>query len=324
MVRTPLDNTIIVVNEEPYCIWEVDLKQRNKEFLDGIDVNYFDYILNAHLSTDDEKRASIVLRATFHHALETMVSLLGAYIQAPDCVYAWIAKCSNPDLRALLQKVNKGNTTVFTKLKIKNVSWKSIAEVIFRSYLPGTEKNRRTTEAFSKLWQRLTYEYLDENHINEYNSLKHGFRVKSGGFGLSVGIEHEYGVSPPENEMQLIGYSEHGTSFFKLENIGDRKRSRNVRSRKVLLNWKIEKIALLIQLISISITNITSALLIANGAKPSTLKFVRPSKDDDFEKPWEYSPGVTSCNLDFSIDESWVTPTTRAELLKKLFEFRRR
>ncbi len=39
-----LNNTIIVVNDEPYCIWEVDLKERNKEFLEGIDEDYFDYI----------------------------------------------------------------------------------------------------------------------------------------------------------------------------------------------------------------------------------------------------------------------------------------
>ena len=48
------------------------------EFLNGIDVEYFDYAIKAHLETDDEKRASIALRTISHHAIETLFSLLGA------------------------------------------------------------------------------------------------------------------------------------------------------------------------------------------------------------------------------------------------------
>jgi hypothetical protein len=81
-----LQNSIFIVNEEPYCIWEVNLANRNNEFLDSIDTKYFDYILNVHLDSDDEKRAEIALRATLHHAMETMFLLLGAYIQAPNWV----------------------------------------------------------------------------------------------------------------------------------------------------------------------------------------------------------------------------------------------
>jgi len=318
-----LDNTIIVVNDEPYCIWEIDLKERNKEFLDGIDVEYFDYFLKTHLSTDDEKRASVALRIAFHHSIETMFSLLGSYIQAPDCVYAWIAKCSSSDLRSIVQRINRKDETLFLKLNVKGLSWQSIAQLIFRFYLPGTEKNKTTIELFAQLWQRLAYEFLDESHINEYNSLKHGFRVKSGGFGLSAGIEHQYGVPPPENEMQLLGHSDYGATFFKLETIGNEKRNRSLKSRRISLNWKIEKVSLLIQLISMSITNVVSALKIANGSNPATTKFVRPSEDDDFEKPWMYSPVVTVCSMDFVIEESKVVLTTRRELLDKLKKLRK-
>lgn len=318
-----MDNIIIAVNDEPYCIWEVDLKERNKEFLDGIDVDYFDYFLNTHISTDDEKRASIALRITFHHSLETMFSLLGSYIQAPLCVYAWIAKCSNSDLRSIVKRINKKDETLFSILNIKDISWQSIAQLIFQRYLPDTEKNKTTTELFAQLWQRLAHEFLDENYINEYNSLKHGFRVKSGGFGLSAGIEHQYGVPPSENEMQFLGHSDYGATFFKLEAIGNKKGNRSLRSHRISLNWKVEKVSLLIQLISMSIKNIVSALKIANGSNPATNKFVRPTEDDDFKKPWMYSSGVTVCSLDLVIDESEVIPTTRKELLDRLKELRR-
>lgn len=318
-----LNNTIIVVNDEPYCIWEVDLKERNKEFLEGIDEDYFDYIVNTHLATEDEKRASISLRIAFHHSLETMFSLLGAYVQAPDCVYAWLAKCSNSDLRSIVERISQNDNTLFTKLNIKDISWQAIAQLIFQSYLPGTDKNSTTTKLFAKLWQRLAHEFIDETHINEYNSLKHGFRVKSGGFGLAVGVEHQYGVPPPKEEMQVIGHSDYGTTFYKLETIGDVKGNRSLRSRRVSLNWKIEKVALLIQLVSMSITNITSALRIANGAKPEANRFVRPTQDGEFEKPWSYSPGVTSCNIDFVIDSSQVVALSKQEMLKEIEKFRR-
>ncbi len=117
-----LQNTIIVVNDEPYCIWEVDLEKRNLEFIEGIDVDYFEYLLNLHLNAEDEKRAAIALRITLHHAVETFFSLLGAYIQAPDCAYAWVAKCHTEELRSLIKKVVDGDQKTFTKLNIDPVS----------------------------------------------------------------------------------------------------------------------------------------------------------------------------------------------------------
>jgi len=51
---------------------------------------------------------------------------------------------------------------------------------------------------------------------------------------------------------------------------------------------------MLLQLVSMSITNITSALKIVNEAKAGTCNFVRPEEDSDFEEPWNYSPGITN------------------------------
>lgn len=313
-----MHNSIFVVNEEPYCIWEVDLPERNMEFLNGIDVEYFDYAIKVHLEADDEKRASIALRTTLHHAIETLFSFLGAYIQAPDCTYAWIAKCSNKELCDLVTKVSGLRNSLFTKLAIEKVSWEDVAKSIFHCYQPETDRNKSTVKLFASFWSRLAHEYVDQNHVDEYNSLKHGFRVRSGGFALAIGLEHEYGVPPPEGEMQLIGQSDFGTSFFRIEPIGDGKRNRSLRSRRTSVNWKIENVILVAQLVSMSINNVVSALKIANGAKPGTCKFLRPQEDTDFEKPWQYTSGVTSCNIDFVIDEAQVIPVTRKELLDKL------
>jgi hypothetical protein len=292
-----VQSSIFVVNDEPYCIWELDILERNREFLNGIDTEYFDYVLKVHVEANDEKRASIALRTTLHHAIETMFSLIGAYIQAPDCVYAWIAKCTNKDLREVVKKIGDFQNNLFTKLKLEKISWDHVSESVFRCYLPGTEKNRQTVQSFASFWKRLASEYIDQTHIDEYNSIKHGFRIRSGGFALAIGLEHKYGVSPPPEEMKTIGKSDFGSTFFKIEPIGGKKRNRSLRSRRISLNWSIEKTILLIQLVSMSITNITSALKIINGAKAGTCKFVRPQEDSDFETPWSFSTGIASCNI---------------------------
>jgi hypothetical protein len=86
----------------------------------------------------------------------------------------------------------------------------------------------------------------------------------------------------------------------------------------VSLNWTIEKTALLLQLVSMSIKNVVSALRIANGASPGTCRFHRPTDDSDFDRPWSYSPGVLHCSFDFDIPEDQVRAVKRAELLQIL------
>jgi len=311
-------SSVFMVHQEPYRIWEVDLPERNREFLDGIDTEYLDYLLSVHGEVEDEKRASIALRTGLHHGMETMFSLMGAYIQAPDCVHAWIAKCSNKELRNIVEKIDGRANTLFTKLNIDSVSWETVAGAVLSGYMPNTERNKTTIQLFASLWRRLSHEFIGSDHIDEYNSIKHGFRIRAGGYALAVGLEHEYGVAPPADEMKLVGKSDYGSTFFRIESVGNGKRNRSLRSRRVSLNWSIERTILLLQLVSMSITNITSALKIINSTKPGTCRFVRPQEDSDFEKPWSYSPGVTSCNMDFVLPEDQIRSVTKSELLEAL------
>lgn len=316
--RSQLSSTIIVVNDEPYCVWGFDLKERNIAFLEGLDVDYFPFLIDTFVSAEDEKRASIALRTAFHHSMETMFSLLGALVQAPDCVYAWLARCPTPTLRSVTERISKGDNALFSKWTEDVVTWDSVAKVVFQRYEPNTEKGEKTKKLYAELWRRLAAEYLNQDHIDEYNSLKHGLRVKAGGFTLKVGIEHEYAVPPPDEEMQTIGHSEFGTTYFKLESIGDVKGNRSLRSRRTSLNWKIERVVLLLQLIAMSIQNAVSALRIANGVAARTAKFLRPSEDSDFEKAWSFSPGVTNFRMDYVLDDQSIPRVSRKELLEAL------
>lgn len=182
------------------------------------------------------------------------------------------------------------------------------------------KKNAQTTTLFGSLWQKLAHEYIDKNCVDEYNSIKHGFRVRSGGFALAVGLEHEYGVAPPDDEMNMMGSSEHGSTFYKIEPARSSKQNRSIKSKRTSINWKLEKVALQLQLISMSINNVVAALKIINGAKASTCQFIRPEQDADFEKPWTHSIGVTNCSMNFVINDNDIAATTRKELLKNLNE----
>ena len=217
-----MQNSVFMVNTEPYCVWEVDLLTRNNDFLNGIDVEYYSYILKSHIDCDDsdDKRAVIAVRNAYYHAMETMYSLFGAFLQAPFCTYAWLGKYKTSDLRDIVKKINSGETSLETIVKIDKLSWREIAELVFSYYDPKSDEKKKIIERFSKFWERISSEYLNSDYIDEYNSIKHGFRVKSGGFGISVGIEKEYGNSPPEDNMTVIGNSEHGSSYFKLSPIG--------------------------------------------------------------------------------------------------------
>lgn len=63
-----------------------------------------------------------------------------------------------------------------------------------------------------------------------------------------------------------------------------------------------------------SITNIITALKITNGIEAGQCNFVRPTEDDDFEKPWSFSPGAISISMDFVLDETQVVPLTKKQL----------
>jgi len=239
--------------------------------LSGIDDAYIDYSLSVHEQSNDEQHAAMALRKELHHALETFFSLVCVYVQAPDCAYAWMSKCQNAQLYSLVKKISCGDE-VFTKWKLPSIGWKTIAASILQRYETGTEKQSRTVELFGTAWCRLSSGFLDTDRIEEYNSIKHGFRVSSGGFSLFVGEEKTPGE--PAEVMHSMGGSEFGTAFFRVSKC-DPQENRCHTSRRISLNWKIENVYSLLQLVSMSIKNVLSALKIANGQNPRTCSFHR-------------------------------------------------
>lgn len=313
-----MNNTIFCVDDEPYCLWDPDLKKRNHDFLKSLDPDYFKYSMDLHMNADDEQRASVGIRLALHHALETLFSLLGAHIQAPDCGYAWLAKCSTPKLRSLTQRISNGEEGIFTRLLIDSVTWETVAQSVFNRYFPETEKQANMIREFSELWLRLAHELCNDEHIDEYNAMKHGFRVGRGGFAISIGEAPPDGNFPPDEEMHLLGESKYGSSFFTIEPLTDSRKERSLRVAHVHTNWSIDRLVLLSQLVHISINNVVSSLRLMNGFPANDCVFLTPEGDGDFDKPWTFTPSVLNMKFHSGVDKSTAMSLTKENLLAKI------
>lgn len=312
-----MKSAIFAVGNEPYCLWEMDVAQRTRDFLTGLDPEFFAYVLHAHMETEDEKRASVALRLALHHATETLFSLLGAFVQAPDCPYAWIAQCRTEELRNVVARIGSGDPSLITKWKNPFHDWKDVAAAVLRSFEPNSETHPRIVVGFGKAWAALSDDLLSEVVINEYNAIKHGFRTRSGGFSLGIGRQEQPGVAAPESAMSMLGHSEFGSRFFKVEKLRGRG-GRHLRSQRTAVNWSLQRDILLLQLCQYSINNVVSALKIENGMPANECQFQFPSDDEDFMRPWQHSIGVTNMNFDFMLDEERLPDISKADLLKAL------
>lgn len=315
---TTLHSSVFKVLDEPYCVWEEDVPETNRRFLRGLDPDYFAYLTQIHSAANDQKHASVALRIASHHGMETLFSLVGAYLQAPDCVYAWISKCSTGALRALVKRVTAEDATLFHKLWVDEISWGAVAKAVFRTLEPGTEIQRAAIHQFSTLWRGLAAEFTESNHIDEYNSLKHGFRVGNGGFALSIGPTMEGGDFPPDTEFQLVGRSDFGASFVVLEPTTNNKWDRALKTSTVHVNWSFGQLVRLNEAIFWSLKNVTTALRAANGVNPGTSAFIVPDAADHFDAVWRNDSGLLNMRQDSVVPSEERFARTKSQLQKML------
>lgn len=317
-----MERYVFAVGDDPFCVWGHNLSDRNESFLRSFDPDYFEYAAQRHveqLGGSNGARAAVALRAAYHHGLEPLFSLLGALSQAPGCVPAWIPKCSNTVLRQLVGDISQGRP-LLTQRGSQKFSWKLLAEVVHSHVWADETPQGATAERYATLWSRFAADFLDDTHFYEYNSIKHGFRVSSGGSVLRIGLEPSYGVPPSESAMQTIGASPHGTTFYVPEPIpaGAGRNHLHFRLRQRHLNWRAEGMVQALQLLSCSINNVVGCLRVLNGAQADTIRFTRPEDPEFFEAPWRWQVGVRWSDIDFVIDESLVGGVSRSQLRAEL------
>jgi hypothetical protein len=302
------------VDETPYCVWDLNIRQLNLDYLNSIDPLYFEHLANIYegfLEGEEKQYAATALRMAYSHGLESFFSLICAAVQAPECVVGWLLKYKIVELESVVRKITQWGR-VYSKLKLDHVTWETLAEFFSPFDTGDAEKNFRIKQAFARLWEGFAHDFLEEKNRLEYNSIKHGLRVHMGGFYLAMGLETTPGVPAPPERMQVIGSSDFGSSYYVAERLSDR---RNLRIRRQSMNWNPENLFHALSLISTSTRNVLAVLKAMNGVPLSELQLSYPEDEEYFEEPWKRHGGVFSLSMNSPIHVSFINPLSKDQIL---------
>lgn len=312
-LESDIQFALFAVHETPYSVWEWDLHERNLHFIESLNPEYFEYVVNSQaqlLETEYGRLAAVALRLAYGQGLETLFSIIGAALQAPDCVAGWLAKYRMADLQALVAKISRGQD-ILTKVNLDEISWRAVSRAVHAFELEDAAREQRVKDGFGNLWSRFARDFADPLITQEYNSIKHGLRIHAGGFAVQSARETTPGVPDPSAPRRTIGSSKYGCRFFAPEPLV----GRAFRIREVSRNWVPENLGYGLLLISKSLRNVISFLRIANGVPGETVQFSTPTDEQDFKRPWTKSAGVTSFNLDSVIPVEAVSHFSDDEIL---------
>jgi len=306
------------VGREPYAVWDFDIREKNLRFLREFDTKYFEYLADVHsaqINTEASQQAATALRTSYGLAQETLFSLLGAALQAPNCVFGWLFKYKPTDLELVIKGI-MGLEKVKTRF-LGRISWESLSRTVHLNLvLADKNKEHEIIIRFAKCWEYLAKSYLDVELRNEFNSTKHGLRLQPGGFHAAFGLQERPGVPAPPERMQSMGGSDFGSTVLKLERIGKLKHDYRILENSK--NWDLSYLAGRIHMISMSIGNVISFLLIKNGQDPTQARFVWPEDLEDINKIWEPGYGLLGGTVGFRITEEDICPT-KAEDIEKSY-----
>lgn len=314
---TKTQNTIYAINEEPYCFWGHDRKAEALDFLELIDPGYFQFLAHQarqYLENDPSRagHAAVALRLGVFHGSEALFLLIGALVQGVGCPQAWIGQCSNTDLRAVIKRIHEGGPLLLQNSNIRELSWDGIAREVFRAADAEESIRAEVAGRFADFWARLASMHADPTSIDEYNSLKHGFRVGHGGFEIHVGPPGHEGI-PEDKDMTSLGGSKWGTYFKVIKPVGAKgNANRSRRASDFYVNWSIEAQIGLLDLIAASISNVRSCLRIVHGAATEAFEVPPP---EAFEVPW-VPVGVTAFKV--SNVPPGAQETSKQELLQAI------
>lgn len=304
------------VNRRAACVWEWDLRERNLRFLDELQPDYFGYVAARHgpdLEGDQRHYAATAIRTVYSQALETFIALACALIQAPLCIVGWMQLYRQEDLVEVAGAIARGEECL-SMVKGTPLSWKALADACTAHIvLEDKAKEANIRDGYAKLWPQLAADFLEEGFQEEYNSLKHGLRVRPGGFHLRIGREDTPGVAAPPERMVSLGGSEFGASYFRPVRLGPTKR--HYRLEQARRNWEPGVLGNRLQLIAISIGNLIGLARILNGVDPTTVRFVWPTPIEAFEMALSPVTGVISATFDRVVDDKEIKELTAEEIL---------
>lgn len=269
-------------------MWDHSLREKNLEFLKGIDSGYFRYVAEIHYpllrskNREQRQRSATAIRMDYSLALETFCALLATAVQSPRFALGWMLRYKSQDLDRVIRKLYNGEAVhsawpdAFT--------WLGFSDVVHR--VPdeegAIEDEQQIRRGFAEAWRRFAADFIDHRMTDEYNSLKHGLRARAGGFTLSVGISASPGEMPLPEAMTPPSGSQFGARFFTAEKIGGR---RDWILTERSQNWVPENMIDGLALLSMSISNLVWFLR-SQGGDSARQQLQRPRDLALFAGPW--------------------------------------
>jgi len=324
------------VLERPFMLWGDDLAIDNVHFLERIDAALYYRTAHNLLSgsgtpagddqgTDDQERededrkdVSSLSRLLWHHGIETLVMMLGAYMQAPTVAHAYFLKCKTEDAVSLARLLLDERRPRYSKLSGTPFTLVNLLNGIH--LCAGWADRDVIVERFARALRGMLRAYADEEHRWEYNSIKHGLRASHGRFGLAIGIQEAPGIMAPPEAMEMVGFSR-DASFFDvakpLRNATKQASKVHFLTDKVSVAWSLEKVICELQLLSLLLHNTISALRIAGGAAASTLTFNKVADDEEFWKVYFglHAGNVPTATMTIDIDARGMRLPTEKQIL---------
>ena len=299
----------MVLEYQPFCVqsdkfvavyW--DLSDANRAFLESFDPTYFVVLSEHHnrqIEVDPEHKLlhATQLKLIYCQALETLFARLFALLQAPFCTLALLQLYHPGTLAALADIVSQHQEFDYFKMVLENISWWGIARLM----TPCTgepESDADNTKRIEILLESLAKDFTNSTYSEEYNSIKHGFRARPGGFSLSIG--------KGKGSMSPVGQSDFGSSFIsidktrKLGRKGDLTKAFSLRRTSV--NWDPQYFTRRIGLIGnilTSVSNIARELCTPSG---TGIDLWYCGSDDAMQEYLINRTGVFSVDIDQNVD----------------------
>lgn len=327
--------------EKPYAIWAPDVRADNEKFLTRLDTRFYERMARSivedfHSSECDtptpadveqsyqERRdVSTLARLLWHHGMETLVMLLGAYIQATAAVHGYFLKCKTEDAVRIAGYLLREERPRYHRLNDVPFALSALLTGIYQQTgcSAGDVDVVRLTEALRSMLN----DYVRDSHRAEYNSIKHGLRASHGIFSIALAPEEKPGVAPPQEAMRVIGSSQ-DASFFnvtsRLDNATNQQSRINFSVEQVSVTWTLERVLMEIQILSILLVNTVAALRCVNGAPPGTVQVNKIINEAEFWAAYDQSAtcDVPTASLKHAIDAKQVPLLTE----KHVFDSYRR
>ncbi|MFG0331691.1 MAG: hypothetical protein ACF8PN_17535 [Phycisphaerales bacterium] len=279
----------MVVHKDPYWIaLDHDPRALTSEFVKGFDAEYYRTLAESllrHVFQRGDQRAAMALRTLYGLGQETLFALLAAILQTPELVPAWLNRYQSRQLYMIVAKVARGDH-VLNAHGIDSPSWADLSRLVHRTV--AGDAGASLSDNFGDFWKRMARDLLEEDGRREYGSIKHGHRVRPGGFRMSVGKSGTGGQPCPPEEMTEIGRSDYGSKYHVLDKIS----GHAFRLAEEHRNWNPTALTLRLHLVSCSLRNLLTFLDARYGEANSNAAIYEPAPSS-FERAWISNVGAT-------------------------------